>query len=131
MLPRLSFYSVIVSTLVLMLGMSVNVHAKACVIELKIPQLKVNDKSCFESVGSSLKYFNPLCDAQRKQPNVTVTDMTKCPKGAFAYCYTNYAVVAGGFRTYTYSRASIKSLKVSCNSKSPGMPGGQWTQLRK
>ena len=131
MLLRLSFYSAVISTLILTLGMPIIAQAKACVIELNIPQLKVYDKSCFESVGKSLKYFTPLCNAQRKQPNVTVTDMQKCPKGAFAFCYTKYTIVAGGFRTYTYSRASIKSLKISCNSKNPGLPAGQWTQLKK
>jgi len=124
------FHLLATTTLLLCMLIPSLVFAKACVVELKIPQLKIVNKSCFQNMGMPIKNFNILCDAQRNQPNVTVVDLKMCPKGALAFCYTAYPLGSGGFRTYTYSRASVNSLKISCQSKSPGMPKGQWTLLK-
>lgn len=106
--------------------------SQACLVEVKLPQMNVYDKSCFENFGVPAQIFYKLCSENRKlgaNMGVTVKDMRTCPRGALAYCETRHPAVSGKFRTYTYNPNSVSSLKLSCLSKLPGMPQGRWVVL--
>ena len=102
----------------------------ACLIVLENKAFEVYDKSCIENYDEPNEIFNALCDAQRNQDFITVTDVVSCPKDAYAYCESWPETVTGSFRTYTYASEGVDALKHSCYTKLGAIRSTKWVQMK-